>query len=104
MDKQFEDRLPLRERFDRGLITSNWFLKFLGTRVTHLSCNSSKHLPSIIYLTGLEIHQKIKYLDLKRCGCLMLDVGKLWRLHGLQLGIWIIQGLFCRKWISVVRT
>ena len=64
--KHFEDGLSLWERLDRGLDTSNWFLKFPSTRVTHLSCNSSDHLPLIIYLTGLEIHQKIKYLDLKK--------------------------------------
>lgn len=102
--KHLEDGHSTWDILDRGLVTNNWFLKFPGIRVTHLSCYSSNHLPLLVNPTSLEISPKNKIFRFEECGCLMLDVGKLWRLHGLQQGVWIIQGLFFRKHINVART
>ena len=53
--KHFADGHSIWERLDRGVANANWFLKFPGTIVLHLHCNSSNHLPLCINLSGLEI-------------------------------------------------
>lgn len=70
--KHFEDDHLIWERLDRGMATNSWFLTFpLGTRVNHLSCNPSDHLPLSINLSGLENlpkKKKKRSSGLKKCG------------------------------------
>ena len=40
---------------DRGLATNDWLIKFSGTRIHHLSSDSSDHYPLCIVLDGLEV-------------------------------------------------
>ena len=58
-----------------GLVAKNWFLKFPGTKVFHLPCNSLNHLALFINLTGLEMPARRKifrfeemWLSNVRCG------------------------------------
>lgn len=53
--KHFEDGHSIWERLDKALATSNWLLRFLGTRVTHLFCHSLDQTPFLINHFGLEI-------------------------------------------------
>ncbi|KAL0006196.1 hypothetical protein SO802_013757 [Lithocarpus litseifolius] len=73
--KHFESGQSIWERLDRGLATNNWFLLFLGTKIHHLHCFSSDHLPLFINLSGLEIPGRRKvfrfeemWLSDDRCG------------------------------------
>ena len=43
--RHFDNGNSIWERLDRGLATNDWFLKFPGTRVHHLRCDSSDHIP-----------------------------------------------------------
>lgn len=52
--RHFENSNSIWERLDRCLVTSSWFLKFLGTKVHHLRCDSSDHIPLHILLSGLD--------------------------------------------------
>ena len=51
--KHFESGVSIWERLDRCLVNNSWFMKFGGSRVYHLSCTSSDHIPIFIYLLGL---------------------------------------------------
>ena len=51
--KHFEDRRLIWERLDRCLVTNGWFMRFAGSRVFHLTCSSSDHVPILISLSGL---------------------------------------------------
>ncbi|XP_075675032.1 uncharacterized protein LOC142644270 [Castanea sativa] len=51
--KQFENGASIWERLDRCLVNNRWFLKFGGSKVYHLSCNSLDHIPILISLSGL---------------------------------------------------
>ena len=73
--KHFESGQSIWERLDKGLATNNWFLLFPGTKIHHLHCYSSDHLPLFINLFGLEIPGKRKvfrfeemWLSDDRCG------------------------------------
>ncbi|XP_030969970.1 uncharacterized protein LOC115990264 [Quercus lobata] len=52
--RHYEDGSSIWERLDRGLATNNWFLKFPGSRVHHLHCDSSDHQPILVVFSGLE--------------------------------------------------
>ena len=72
--KHFENGHSIWERLDRGSATNNWFLKFIGTRVHHLHCDSSDHSPLLINLSGLDHPPRKKkiqfeemYLSDSRC-------------------------------------
>ena len=52
--RYFDNGNSIWERLDRGLATNNWFLKFHGTRVHHLRCDSSDHVPIHIVFSGLD--------------------------------------------------
>ena len=72
--KHFEDGHSIWERLDKGLANSSWFLKFPGSRVHHLHCSFSDHLPFLINLSGLnQVPRKKKFkfeemwLDDNRC-------------------------------------
>lgn len=52
--KHFEDGHSIWEQLDKGLANINWFLKFPGTRVYHLHCDSSDHYLLHINLLGLD--------------------------------------------------
>ena len=51
--KHFENKSSIWERLDRCLVTNSWFMKFAGSRVFHLTCTSSDHVPILISLSGL---------------------------------------------------
>lgn len=40
---------------DHGLATNDWLIKFSGTRIHHLSSDSSNHCPLCIVLDSLEV-------------------------------------------------
>ena len=72
--KHFEDDHSIWERLDKGLANSSWFLKFPSSRVHHLNCSFSDHLPFLINLSGLnQVPRKKKFkfeemwLDDNRC-------------------------------------
>jgi len=52
--RHFDNGNSIWERLDQGLATNNWFLKFPGTRVHHLRCDSSDHVPIHIVFSGLD--------------------------------------------------
>ena len=73
--KHFDSGQSIWERLDRGLATNDWFLKFPGTKIHHLHCYSSDHLPLFINLSGLELPVKREvfrfeemWLSDDRCG------------------------------------
>ena len=51
--KHFEDGRSIWERLDRCLVTNSWFMRFVGSRLFHLTCTSSDHVPILISLLGL---------------------------------------------------
>ena len=51
--KHFEDGRSIWERLDRCLVTNSWFMRFVSSRVFHLTCMSSDHVPILISLSGL---------------------------------------------------
>ena len=58
--KHFENGSLIWERLDRGLAINSWFLKFPRTKVHHLRCDSSDHVPLHIIFSGLEPHNRKK--------------------------------------------
>ena len=52
--KHFSDGHSIWERLDRGLVNSGFLLKYPGSKVSHLRCMSSDHVPIFINLSGLE--------------------------------------------------
>ena len=52
--KHFANGYSIWERLDRDLANNEWLLKFPGSRVTHLRCDSSNHVPTFNNLFGLE--------------------------------------------------
>lgn len=52
--KHFENGYSIWKRLNRGSASNNWFLKFLGTQVHHLHCDSLNHSPLLINLSGLD--------------------------------------------------
>ena len=58
--KHFVDGHSIQERLFRGLANNEWFLKFAGTKIHHLSLNNSDHCPLWIILDGLELPQVAK--------------------------------------------
>ena len=53
--KHFENGVSIWERLDRCLVNNSWFMKFGGSRVFHLSYNSSDHVPILISLSGVNL-------------------------------------------------
>ena len=51
--KHFEDGRSIWERLDRYLVINSWFMRFASSRVFHLTCMSSNHVPILISLSGL---------------------------------------------------
>ena len=64
--QHFDSGQSIWERLDQGLVTNNWFLLFLGTKIHHLQCYSSDHLPLFIKLSGLEFPMKRKKISIRR--------------------------------------
>jgi len=58
--KHFVNDNSIWEMLDRGLATNGWFLKFPGSRVYHLQCDSSNHRPLPIVFAPLDIPSKKK--------------------------------------------
>ena len=52
--KHFSDGHSIWEQLDRGLVNSGFLLKYLGSKVSHLRCMSSDHVPIFINSSGLE--------------------------------------------------
>lgn len=68
--KHFVDGHSIWERLDCGLATNDWLLKFLGTKIHHLSSDSLDHCPLWIVPDGLDVvvstkpfHFKIMWLS-----------------------------------------
>ena len=60
--RHFENGSSIWERLDRCLVTSSWFLSFPGSKVYHLRCDSSDHIPLFIRLSGIDApRQKKKF-------------------------------------------
>ena len=57
--------IPFERDLTGGVANANWFLKFPGTIVHHLHCNSLDHLPLCINLSGLEIPPRKKVFRFK---------------------------------------
>ena len=53
--RHFENGRSVWERLDRGLNNNGWFLKFPGSQVYHLQCDSLDHCLLLIVLAPLEI-------------------------------------------------
>ena len=49
----FENGTSIWERLDKCLVTNSWFMKLRGSKVYHLNCTSSDHVPILISLSGL---------------------------------------------------
>ena len=50
---------------DNGLATNDWLLKFLGTKIHHLSSDSSDHYPLWIVPDGLDVVVSTKLFRFK---------------------------------------
>ena len=48
------------ERLDHALATNDWLLRFVGTKVQHLTADSSNHCPLWINTVGLDFHNAPK--------------------------------------------
>ena len=53
--KHFENGVSIWERLDRCLVNNSWFMKFGGSRVFYLSCNSLDHVPILVSLLGVNL-------------------------------------------------
>ena len=51
--KHFDSGVSIWERLDRCVVNNSWFMRFRGSRVYHLSCTSTDHIPIFISLSGL---------------------------------------------------
>ena len=58
--RHFENDTSIWERLDRGLATNDWFLKFPGSKVQHLQCDSLDHCPLLVVLAPLDISSRKK--------------------------------------------
>ena len=58
--RHFENGNSIWERLDGCLAMSSWFLKFPGSKVYHLRCDSSDHIPFLIVFSGLDIPMQKK--------------------------------------------
>ncbi|XP_023908712.1 uncharacterized protein LOC112020382 [Quercus suber] len=59
-EKHFADGHSIWEMLDWGLATNEWLMKFIGTRVHHLTSDSSNHYPLWIVPNGLEVVRSTK--------------------------------------------
>ena len=73
--KRFTDCHSLWEQLDRGWGNSEFLIRFPSSRVSHLRCMSSDHIPLFINLLGLEapprkkvFHFEEMWLFDSRCG------------------------------------
>ena len=60
--KHFENGVSIWERFDRCLVNNSWFMKFGGSRVFRLSCNSLDHVPILVLLLGVNLPTRFFFL------------------------------------------
>jgi len=58
--KHFADGHSIWETLDRGFANNEWLLNFAGTKVHHLSSDTSDHRPLWIVPEGLEFHPTAK--------------------------------------------
>ena len=72
--KHFADGHSIWERLDRGLATNDGLLKFLRTKIHHLSFDSSDHYPLWIVPDGLDVVVSTKPFTLRKCGFLIRAV------------------------------
>ena len=101
--RHFDNGNSIWERLDRGLATNDWFLKFPGTRVHHLRCDSSDHVPIHIVFSDLDHPRRKKLFRfeemwLSNLGCSEI-VEAVWERGFLNMG----KG-YCIEWRSVVKT
>lgn len=64
--KHFAYGHSIWERLDRGLANNKWLLKFPGSQVTHLRCNSSDHIPIFINPSSLETPPRKKVFHFEK--------------------------------------
>ena len=82
--RHFENGNSIWERLDRCLATNSWFLKFPGTKVYHLCCDSSDHSPFHIFFSSIDPHSWKKLFRFEE---MWLSHSRKWcRQHGLVLG------------------
>ena len=63
--KNFGNGVTIWECLDKALGTTNWFAKYLATKVMVLECGTSNHKPIIIHPCGTSNHKPITiYLTL----------------------------------------
>ena len=72
--RHFKNGSSIWERLDRCLPTSSWFLKFPGSKVYHLRCDSFDHIPLLIVFSGLDLPMwkkifRFKEMWLSNRGC-----------------------------------
>ena len=88
--KHFENGVSIWERLDRCLVNNSWFMKFGGSRVYHLSCNSSDHVPILISLLGLNpLTWNKKNFGLNKCGS-QIQVVRRWLFRLGAVGVWSV--------------
>ena len=58
--KHFTNGHSLWEQLDRGLGNNEFLIRFPGSRVSHLRCMSSDHIPLLINLLRLEASPRKK--------------------------------------------
>ena len=54
--KHFSTSHSIWERLDHALASNDWLLRFAGTKVQHLTADSSDHYPLWINTVGLDFH------------------------------------------------
>ena len=52
--KHFSDGQSVWERLDRAFCTNEWLQRFADTKVIHLSCTTSDHIPVWIVPSGID--------------------------------------------------
>lgn len=63
--KNFANGHSIWERLYRGMATNDWLIKFPGTRIYHLTSNSSDQCPLWIIPDGLEVASPSKPFQFK---------------------------------------
>lgn len=97
----FADGHLVWERLNRALANNEWLLRFAGTRVHHLTCNSLDHCPLWIAPDGIEILHSLKQFRFEEMwpsdkGCTK-TIEAVWSSHDcLDLGTRVVHKI--EKW------
>ena len=58
--RHFSNGHSIWERLDRCLANNDWLIKFAGSKVHHLHCSTSDHIPMLIVPNGIEFARPSK--------------------------------------------